>query len=195
MKNTARWLILTGALVIVVAAGLGIEGAWRESHDREQFMRSLEVGPAIATSASKPDAIGILRVDRLGWSVIVRPASSHADLSRGAGWIPGTAEPGTSGNTGIAGHRDTFFRALRHFRIGDEITLVTEKETVRYVVKKMLVVDPDQVDVIAPDRRASLTLVTCYPFDLVGNAPRRFIVKAYKEIHIGRGNVPRPMVN
>jgi hypothetical protein len=33
----------------------------------------------------------------------------------GAGHIEGTALPGERGNSGIAGHRDTFFRELLHF--------------------------------------------------------------------------------
>jgi sortase A len=32
--------------------------------------------------------------------------------------------------------------------------------------------------VLNPTSDTSLTLVTCYPFDYVGSAPRRFIVRA-----------------
>jgi sortase (surface protein transpeptidase) len=32
--------------------------------------------------------------------------------------------------------------------------------------------------VIAPTPRPTITLITCYPFSFVGNAPRRFIVQA-----------------
>jgi sortase A len=174
-------LVGAGALLIGVAVGLGVDGAWRESRDRAQFENALHVEPAISQPQSPVDALGVLRVDRLGWSVIIRPSASDADLARGAGWIGGTAVPGTPGNAGIAGHRDTFFRALRHFKINDEISLVTGKGTVRYVVREMKIVDPEQVEVIAPDRRTSLTLVTCYPFYLMGHAPRRFVVKAYRK--------------
>lgn len=176
-KSPGYVLIGTGALLIAIAGGLGIAGAWRESRDRARFEQMLHVESA--QPQATVDALGVLRVDRLGWSVIVRPSASDADLERGAGWIGGTTLPGLQGNVGIAGHRDTFFRALRYFKINDEISLVTEKGTVHYVVREMRVVDPDQVEVIAPDQRTSLTLVTCYPFYLVGRAPRRFIVKAY----------------
>jgi len=180
-RSPAYWLIGAGAVLVTVAGGLGMEGAWRESRDRARFVQELATAPTAAPSPSPVDALGVLRVERLGWSVIVRPSSSEADLARGAGWIGGTALPGAEGNTGIAGHRDTFFRALRHFKVNDEISLATGEGTVRYVVKDMRVVDPDEVSVIAPDRRSSLTLVTCYPFYLVGRAPRRFIVKAYRK--------------
>ena len=40
------------------------------------------------------------------------------------------------------------------------------------------VVDPTDVWVLDPTSRPSLTLVTCYPFNYIGAAPRRFIVRA-----------------
>ena len=39
-------------------------------------------------------------------------------------------------------------------------------------------VDPEDVSVLEPTSSAVLTLVTCYPFNFVGNAPQRFIVRA-----------------
>jgi sortase A len=40
------------------------------------------------------------------------------------------------------------------------------------------IVQPEDVSVLADNGSASLTLVTCYPFYFVGNAPQRFIVHA-----------------
>ena len=37
---------------------------------------------------------------------------------------------------------------------------------------------PDRVDVLAPTDVPTLTLVTCYPFYFIGNAPKRYIVRA-----------------
>ena len=37
---------------------------------------------------------------------------------------------------------------------------------------------PQDVAVLAPGEQPEITLVTCYPFDFVGSAPRRFVVKA-----------------
>jgi NAD(P)-dependent dehydrogenase (short-subunit alcohol dehydrogenase family) len=37
---------------------------------------------------------------------------------------------------------------------------------------------PDAVDVLYPTPNNMLTLVTCYPFDFIGPAPKRFIVSA-----------------
>ena len=54
--------------------------------------------------------------------------------------------PGQRGNTGIAGHRDTFFRGLAGIRKNDEITVQTLDGVYDYVVDSMRIVDPDAVE-------------------------------------------------
>jgi sortase A len=41
-------------------------------------------------------------------------------------------------------------------------------------------VGPKDVWVLDPATDADLTLITCYPFQYVGSAPKRFIVQAKK---------------
>ncbi|HVB38772.1 MAG TPA: class D sortase, partial [Vicinamibacterales bacterium] len=91
---------------------------------------------------------------------------------------PGTALPGQRGNVGVAGHRDTVFRPLRHVRRGDLVALTTPHGTFDYRVAWTRIVSPADVAVLQPTHRPSLTLVTCYPFYFVGHAPRRFVVRA-----------------
>ena len=62
--------------------------------------------------------------------------------------------------------------------MGDEIDLETLTEKARYVVDQIEIVDPSNVQVLQPRRAPSLTLVTCFPFYFVGDAPMRFIVHA-----------------
>jgi hypothetical protein len=50
--------------------------------------------------------------------------------------------------------------------------------------KPIEIVDPENVSVLHPRRAASLTLVTCYPFYFVGDAPQRFIVHANLEARV-----------
>jgi len=55
--------------------------------------------------------------------------------------------------------------------------------------------DPDDLSVLAPSTESALTLVTCYPFYLVGPAPRRFVVHAHQNkpeqiSRMGTGNQP-----
>ena len=48
----------------------------------------------------------------------------------------------------------------------------------RWLDEQPEIVDPDELHVLAPTDTPTVTLVTCYPFYHVGNAPQRFIVKA-----------------
>jgi sortase A len=61
---------------------------------------------------------------------------------------------------------------------GDRIELVLTSQTRHYVVEKIQITTPDDVSVLQPTPKASLTLVTCYPFYFVGSAPQRYIVSA-----------------
>jgi len=132
--------------------------------------------------AIKPgDVLGRLDIPRLGLSVAVLQGTSPRILRLGAGHIEGTPIPGEPGNIGIAGHRDTFFRGLKDIRKNDEIQLQTATGLLRYDLEWAKVVEPGDTTVLGPSTTENmLTLVTCYPFYFVGQAPRRFVVRAHK---------------
>ena len=124
--------------------------------------------------------IGELSIPRLHMSVMVFEGDDARILKFGAGHIPGTAFPQGSGNVGIAAHRDTYFRPLQAVQLNDGIALRTTAGISHYSVTKTEVVSPSDVGVLARAPGRNLTLVTCYPFYYVGNAPKRFIVLARK---------------
>ena len=99
-------------------------------------------------------------------------------LSRAIGHVPTTARPGEPGNCALAGHRDSFLRGLGGVRVDDVVRIVTATRTFEYRVEWTRIVDPHQVDVLDSTATRSLTLVTCYPFEFLGHAPQRFIVRA-----------------
>jgi sortase A len=101
-------------------------------------------------------------------------------LNRAVGHIEGTAGPGAAGNSGIAGHRDGFFRGLKDVAVGDAIELETLGAVHHYRVTRTWIVEPDDVSVLDPTASPAVTLVTCYPFYFVGSAPQRFIVRAVR---------------
>jgi sortase A len=107
----------------------------------------------------------------------VLEGSDDRTLGRAAGHIEDTALPGEPGNIGIAGHRDTTFHALRRLKAGDRLTLTTADAVFEYEVSRTWVVEPEDVHVLDRTPRPALTLVTCYPFNFIGSAPRRFIVR------------------
>jgi sortase A len=142
--------------------------------------RSSTPPPAAETEPvpAKGDLVGRLDIPRLGISAMVLEGDDDGTLKLGVGHIPGTALPGPQGNVGLAAHRDSFFRPLHGIRRTDEIELVTALRTYRYRVRDVAIVRPDDVAVLRDTGSPSLTLVTCYPFWWVGNAPKRFVVRA-----------------
>jgi sortase A len=148
--------------------------------NRELESVHLAVATPAARDARPPVGALVGRVDipRVGVSAIVREGDDTATLQHAVGHIPDTALPGEPGNAGLAGHRDTFFRGLRNVRAGDRISVTTPAGVIEYVVRGTRIVDPDDVSVLNPTEPQTLTLVTCYPFNYIGSAPRRFIVHA-----------------
>ena len=131
---------------------------------------------ALATHVGAP--LAVLTIPRLRLDVPVFEGTDELTLNRGAGRIVGTAWPGERGNIGIAAHRDGFFRGLKDVRPGDRIELAQLRRKFAYTVDNIAVVDPGDVTVLHGRPQASLTLVTCYPFYFIGDAPQRYIVQA-----------------
>ena len=125
--------------------------------------------------------LAVLRIPKLHLEVPVYEGSDDLTLNRGLGRIIGTAKLGDVGNTGIAGHRDGFFRGLKDIGPGDTLELMLPHRTDHYAVTSITITNPDDVSVLDPTSTSSLTLVTCYPFYFVGSAPRRYIVQASLE--------------
>jgi sortase A len=136
--------------------------------------------PAQPPAEPPADALylGRLRIPRLGISTMILDGVDNRTLRLGIGHIPGTALPGDAGNIGIAGHRDTFFRPLGGIHNGDQITVETLGGEYQYTVYSVIVVDPNNLKVLDDIGQPALTLVTCYPFNLIGPASRRLIVRA-----------------
>jgi sortase A len=185
-------LVLERMLLLVALAALGyvagsVGGAALyqdyESRQLDEVLRGVRpASPVSASPVSAPPVarrvLGRLEIPGLGVSTIVREGEDARTLQLAVGHIAGTALPGVAGNMGLAGHRDTFFRRLREINPGDLIRLVTVEGTFTYTVESTQIVDPDDLWVLNPTPDPSLTLVTCYPFTYIGDAPERFIVRA-----------------
>jgi sortase A len=128
--------------------------------------------------------IAELKVPRLSFSVVVLEGSDPWTLRRGPGHLEHSAWPGRSGNVAIAGHRDTFFRRLREVQVGDDIVLDAAGGRALYRIESARIVDASDLSVLEPTPEPTLTLITCYPFWYVGNAPKRFVVRATRRDEI-----------
>jgi sortase A len=125
-------------------------------------------------------SLGRIEIPRLRISAMIAEGTGTDVLDRAVGHVAGTARPGSPGNVGLAGHRDTFFRGMGGIHEHDLVRIVTADTTYRYRVAWTAIVEPRRVDVLDSTVMPSLTLVTCYPFHWVGPAPKRFIVRAVR---------------
>lgn len=170
-----RVVVLTGvALVAMAGSAPAAASAVSRTADtlREQDPGSFKrVSPA-------DQALGRIEIPRVGVSAPILEGVDDRTIRRAVGHFPETPLPPNAGNVALAAHRTTLFYGLRHIRIGDTITLTTPKGAFRYTVERTWVVDPADVSVLDASTDKILTLVTCYPFDYEGSAPKRFIVRA-----------------
>jgi sortase A len=188
----SRWLsFFGGALLIGGAAFLGSyysmqHAAGRAQQDAQEWLNRTIRAREAAPNAPSPqhrrfkhgEVLGRLTIPRLNLSVMVFEGDDDAILKQGAGHIPATSLPWENGNLGIAAHRDTYFRPLRLVRPRDFIEFTTPEGVSRYIVTDIEIVRPSDIQVLAKAPGHDLTMVTCYPFYYLGNAPKRWIVHA-----------------
>lgn len=134
-----------------------------------------------SADAQLPEVLGILEIPALALKVPVYAGNDDVVLDRGAGIISGMAYPHEQGNIGISGHRDGYFRVLKNIAVGDDLLLQTLAGNKHFVVDSLQVVDKDDTALLQDTDEQTVTLVTCYPFYFVGNAPRRFVVTARRQ--------------
>jgi sortase A len=190
LRWTRNFFLVVGVLILGYCGFVLLDAKIYEAYETRHFQQEIkDLKPAITSEdrfqkasyhPSTGKALGEIELMRTGVTAMILEGTDDRTLRRAVGHIPGTALPGQPGNVAIAGHRDTFFRALRNVRQDDEITLMTLGGSYRYRVDSISVVGPEDTQVLDNSGGDILTLVTCYPFYFVGPAPRRFIVRAQR---------------
>lgn len=202
LRWTERALVAVGVALLALAGGARLTGAIQKRGDLRRFASArMAVVPAanrggageVDTTLWSPQRIrayeeslrkdlgaplAVLSIPKIGLEVPVLEGTDDVTLNRAVGLIDGTPRPGERGNVAIAGHRDGYFRGLKDVETGDEVEIRTLTSTHSYVIDSIRIVSPGDVSVLDPTPDPSLTLVTCYPFYFVGDAPQRYIVRA-----------------
>jgi sortase A len=181
-RALALLLILVGTTALGWVGFHYMSAAWFDRQAREALESMRHAPPA----ESKPtpqtmavgEAIGTLEITRVGLAGVVVEGDSDAVLDRAIGHLPDTPLPWKDGNSALAAHRDTIFRPLKGVRLGDVLRLKTPHGDFDYRVTETLIVKPDEVWVLDPTPVTTLTLISCWPFNYIGHAPERFIVRA-----------------
>jgi sortase A len=132
-------------------------------------------------AASAPDrilapTIGLdAPVVEVQWRAAANGVSEWQISDDAAGFLSGSALPGTAGNTVLSGHHNIeakVFERLHELRPGDEVTLRAAGRPYRYVVEDSFILPergvPDEQRMqnarwIGPTADERLTLVTCWP--------------------------------
>ena len=189
-----RLLVIAGSAMLVWCAALVVDAFIAQRSARSEFetallasgvasppaLEEVAVVPPRVRTVDRGSPIAALSIPRIQLSAMVLHGSDAQTLRRGPGHLENTAFPGEPGNVVIAGHRDSFFWSLQNIHLGDDIFLDTRDGPLQYRVTSVRVVKPRDVSVLAPTDEAVLTLITCYPFWVIGPAPDRFVVRAIR---------------
>jgi sortase A len=179
-------LLLAGVAALTYAGYVVVSARYFQTTEAAKFAKTARVesvsaptrplrAPRVVTHGS---VIGTIDIPRVGINAVVLQGDSSDVLRHAVGHVPNTPLPGEPGNVALAAHRDSIFRPLRKVNVGDVIELRTETGMVRYRVNTTEIVAPTDVGVLQSRGKDELTLITCFPFQYVGHAPNRFIVRA-----------------
>jgi sortase A len=159
-----------GATSQAASAGAPDRGLW--SAQRFQAYQA-----SLGVNVEQP--VALMEVASIGLQVPIYSDTRELHLNRGAGLISGMALPGKGGNLGVAGHRDGFFRVLKNIKVGDAIVVRASGWRFEYLVDRIDIVPKQDLSTLRETADPVVTLVTCFPFYFVGEAPQRFIVRAH----------------
>jgi sortase A len=121
--------------------------------------------------------LGRVVIPSIGVDVVMVEGTGKGDLREGPGHWPETPFPGQGGNFVVSGHRTTYgapFRKLNSVKQGDEIFLVLPYGVARYVVSRLVIVDPRDVKSVAQVGKEQVSLAACHP---IYSAKQRIVVQ------------------
>jgi sortase A len=174
-------LFAAGLIALVLFAWWEVDGRYHQAIYQREIDEALAArnAPETGGRSREPAAVidgpfGRLRCPRIGLDVAVVNGLDDTTLRRAAGRLPRGGQ-----NIVIAAHRDTYFRPLKEIGEGDQITLETlDGRTRIYSVRSIEITDPSEVEWMRQTESQVLTLITCYPFNWIGPAPQRVVVRA-----------------
>jgi sortase A len=123
-------------------------------------------------------AIGRIRIPKIGASFVVVQGTDPASLRKGPGHYPKTPLPGLPGTVAIAGHRTTYlapFHDVNDLRRGDDVRVDMPYGRFDYRVERTQIVPPTALWVTRSKGYDRLVLSACHP---LYSAAKRIIVFA-----------------
>jgi sortase A len=116
--------------------------------------------------SKRGEAIGRIRVPRLGLNMILVNGTDHDTLMKGPGRDLRTFMPGEGKLVYVAGHRTTYLAPFSHIdalRPGDPVTIELPYATFHYRITGHRIVRADDLAVLRSRGREELVLQACHP--------------------------------
>jgi sortase A len=145
---------------------------------QDQGRRMAFLARRLRATAKPGDAVGRIRIPRIGANFVVVNGTDTGSLRKGPGIYNQVPFPGAPGTTAIAGHRTTYlapFRNIDQLRPGNTITVEMPYGRFTYVVSQTKIVPPTEVSVIRRVAFDRLVLSACHP---LYSAAKRIVVFA-----------------
>ncbi len=167
-------------IYVPTSEGLVEESSQPETSQTEKKKLTSKTIPI--TSIEYPrysDQFGELIIEDCGIKVPLFFGDGDLQLNNGVGIYTGSSIPGYGKPILVAGHNVTYFNGLKYAKEGQIVLIRTSYGNYRYEITGVEVHDKD--DTSAYDLGAeeeTLTMYTCYPFDMVGLTPNRCFVYA-----------------
>jgi LPXTG-site transpeptidase (sortase) family protein len=121
-------------------------------------------------------AIGKITIQSLSLEVPIVEGTDSTSLTKGAGHLSTSVQPGEKGTSILAAHNITFFHTIGHLKVNDSIQVETQTGTHNFRVYDTKIVHIG--DPVYQTETPSLILETCYPFDSLQRTPERYLVYA-----------------
>jgi sortase A len=133
---------------------------------------------AFARTMKPGDALGRLRIPRIGLSIVMVQGTDASELREGPGHYPATPLPGRHGTVAVAGHRTTYlapFRRIDALKPGDAVEVTMPYGRFTYRVDHTRIVAPTALWVTRPVGHDQIILTACNP---LYSAAQRIVVFA-----------------
>ncbi|MFT4414416.1 class D sortase [Fredinandcohnia humi] len=177
MKKVAVVLIMLGVSLLVYSL-------YQISESNLSQQKALVKAEELIATEEHPifkkgQEIGVLEIPKLDRKLPIIEGTDKEELAKGVGHYIGSALPNQQNQIVLSGHRDTVFTGFDELENGDLFTVKMGYGTFTYKIVGTKIVDAEDRTVIRSTfPNEELIVTTCYPFEYIGNAPKRYIITA-----------------
>jgi len=183
-RNVLPTLTPTPLIVAVVLPGghtppNSLGGARPNEAEIPEHLRPLVQSLAnVPVPTPGPEQANRIQIPAIGVDAPIVLGDGWEQLKKGVGQHIGSANPGEKNNVVLTAHDDVFgeiFKDLDKLKPGDQVILYTSQHAYTYIVTGSKIVEPTEVEVMAPTTQAIVTLISCTPY-MIDN--KRIVVVA-----------------